>query len=1084
MEAPRALLRIGDSGPEVVELQQLLFDHGVDSGSTDGHFGPKTRNAVVRFQSMMGVAADGIVGPETWARLRGHREDSAARDDLDSAGEAAQQLRQQRPPFAESLGKENLEPEKFEAAMNRQQRGLDRDPESAKEDFSQAAQGGSGEGLESEERASKREEGAAAGQRAAADESVARGDTSPGLEASISRAALRQAGYRGEKDEERRDLLDFRADVNALSQVVASRNVDPPLSIGLFGDWGVGKSFFMHKMKKRIRALADSALEAEKARAAGRPVEEPEYWSDIAQIDFNAWHYVDKNLWASLVVRVFDGLAQHISGQAEVEIERPEEVFAAKQAQLRRQEQLLAEKRSELDAVRRWMRETDPPRAPLLAWLEIVATDGELRQAIERSGLAAHLENVAVLNRYATDMVTRWGRIRSHLNALFTGPHRWRLLGIGVGISALGLGVGWLPDLIGSPSDWPLLERIASWAQIPTWVIGAAGTLLHYGRKVNGGLTWFEKKLDTLRRRRDEMQKQLEAAWAAEQQRAVILLSDEKQLLEEIAEAHGRIEEIRREFAALEVDTNMLRFVEERAVAAEYREQLGIVAAIRRDFEQLSRMLTRASSRRRSLWKLPAAEYAAAMSELDEVEAAEGDAAISGDASTAGETRATSIAATTSTPSSTAATHSAPGPSEPARPNRLRRIDRIVLYVDDLDRCPPERVVEVLQAVHLLLYFELFVVVVAVDSRWLLLSLEKHYPDFLKLDRELAGDGGQQLERGASTPQNYLEKIFQIALNIPRMDETGFGNLVDVLLAPAEERVAAAAAEAAQPGGAKTSTAEVVGERDGAAASPKGATAEGAKGKARAAGTDATAATALPGEAGAGPNAETEEPPIEVNPPHLQIADHERRFLKSLHALIDTPRAVNRLTNTYRLLRATLRERELTEFETEGATGYRAVLLLLALLIGRPYLARFLLRALDQQGDADVPWPNVAGSLEPTRSVTLEADDTRKSVLLNSVCHRILLADVERWQVLGEILRRIPKTDDLTVGDMRPWVRRIARYAVHPLRFERPDELEMDAAPQRRWSAARQAGDATEAAKAAAAPDEAPAPERGESDLS
>ena len=46
-----------------------------------------------------------------------------------------------------------------------------------------------------------------------------------------------------------------------------------------------------------------------------------------------------------------------------------------------------------------------------------------------------------------------------------------------------------------------------------------------------------------------------------------------------------------------------------------------------------------------------------------------------------------------------------------------RPIERIVLYIDDLDRCPPERVVEVLQAVHLLLAFELFVVVVAVDAR-------------------------------------------------------------------------------------------------------------------------------------------------------------------------------------------------------------------------------------------------------------------------------------------------------------------------------------------------------------------------------
>ena len=44
-------------------------------------------------------------------------------------------------------------------------------------------------------------------------------------------------------------------------------------------------------------------------------------------------------------------------------------------------------------------------------------------------------------------------------------------------------------------------------------------------------------------------------------------------------------------------------------------------------------------------------------------------------------------------------------------------INRVVLYIDDLDRCPPDKVVEVLQAVHLLLSFPAFVAIVAVDAR-------------------------------------------------------------------------------------------------------------------------------------------------------------------------------------------------------------------------------------------------------------------------------------------------------------------------------------------------------------------------------
>lgn len=58
-----------------------------------------------------------------------------------------------------------------------------------------------------------------------------------------------------------------------------------------------------------------------------------------------------------------------------------------------------------------------------------------------------------------------------------------------------------------------------------------------------------------------------------------------------------------------------------------------------------------------------------------------------------------------------------------------RKIERIVLYIDDLDRCPAAKVVDVLQAVHLLLAYPLFVVVVGVDSRWLLQSLSAHYTE-------------------------------------------------------------------------------------------------------------------------------------------------------------------------------------------------------------------------------------------------------------------------------------------------------------------------------------------------------------------
>src|SRR4029079_9846997 len=85
-------------------------------------------------------------------------------------------------------------------------------------------------------------------------------------------------------------------------------------------------------------------------------------------------------------------------------------------------------------------------------------------------------------------------------------------------------------------------------------------------------------------------------------------------------------------------------------------------------------------------------------------------------------------------------------------------IDRIVLYIDDLDRCTPRQVVEVLQAVHLLLALDLFVVVGGVDPRWLVRSLQEQYPKLLD-----APDKGMEVGDGwDASPEDYLEKIFGV----------------------------------------------------------------------------------------------------------------------------------------------------------------------------------------------------------------------------------------------------------------------------------------------------------------------------------
>jgi peptidoglycan hydrolase-like protein with peptidoglycan-binding domain len=53
----------------VSQLQQALASAGYEPGSVDGSYGKQTEAAVTAFQQDNGLAADGVVGPETAAAL-------------------------------------------------------------------------------------------------------------------------------------------------------------------------------------------------------------------------------------------------------------------------------------------------------------------------------------------------------------------------------------------------------------------------------------------------------------------------------------------------------------------------------------------------------------------------------------------------------------------------------------------------------------------------------------------------------------------------------------------------------------------------------------------------------------------------------------------------------------------------------------------------------------------------------------------------------------------------------------------------------------------------------------------------------
>jgi formylglycine-generating enzyme required for sulfatase activity len=91
---------------------------------------------------------------------------------------------------------------------------------------------------------------------------------------------------------------------------------------------------------------------------------------------------------------------------------------------------------------------------------------------------------------------------------------------------------------------------------------------------------------------------------------------------------------------------------------------------------------------------------------------------------------------------------------------------RLVVFVDDLDRCLPEKVVEILEAIKLFLNVPQTVFVLGMDRDIVCRGIESHYGVFLPEDsnqrEELPIDGNA-----------YLQKLIQLPFNLPPLNADG-----------------------------------------------------------------------------------------------------------------------------------------------------------------------------------------------------------------------------------------------------------------------------------------------------------------------
>ena len=71
--------------PSTREIQQALKNAGFYQGAVDGKMGSMTRDAVREFQRVHGVNDDGVVGKQTWAKLRAYADLSAGTGEVNAA---------------------------------------------------------------------------------------------------------------------------------------------------------------------------------------------------------------------------------------------------------------------------------------------------------------------------------------------------------------------------------------------------------------------------------------------------------------------------------------------------------------------------------------------------------------------------------------------------------------------------------------------------------------------------------------------------------------------------------------------------------------------------------------------------------------------------------------------------------------------------------------------------------------------------------------------------------------------------------------------------------------------------------------
>jgi predicted KAP-like P-loop ATPase len=103
-------------------------------------------------------------------------------------------------------------------------------------------------------------------------------------------------------------------------------------------------------------------------------------------------------------------------------------------------------------------------------------------------------------------------------------------------------------------------------------------------------------------------------------------------------------------------------------------------------------------------------------------------------------------------------------------------IQSLVILIDDLDRCLPERIIDTLEAIKLFVAVEKTAFVIGADPRIVRHAIATRY-----VKPQVAGDALSTAEEQYDLVKDYLEKLIQIPYHLPRLSPSEIESYVNLL---------------------------------------------------------------------------------------------------------------------------------------------------------------------------------------------------------------------------------------------------------------------------------------------------------------